>query len=70
MLDEKLAVIRSTRNNIHRYRRLLTTELTDLEQRFVERRLAEETARLDELTASTFPLTFNLPLGDRPATAG
>jgi hypothetical protein len=29
--------------NVRRYRKLLKTRLTDLERRFVERRLAEET---------------------------
>jgi len=43
-LDEKLARIRAHRNNIHRYRKLLETTLSDLERQYIERRLAEETA--------------------------
>lgn len=58
MLDENLARIRAHRNNIHRYRRLLKTKLSELERRFVERRLAEEQSALDGLTAATFPVSF------------
>ena len=46
------------RNNIHRYRRLLLTELPDLERGFIDRRMAEEKAALDALVAETFPVTF------------
>ena len=38
MLDEDLARIRAHRNNIHRYRRLLRTKLSELERQFIERR--------------------------------
>ena len=37
---EKLAILRTHRNNIHRYRRLQKTELSQLERQFIERRLA------------------------------
>lgn len=63
MLDEDLARIRAHRNNIHRYRRLLRTELSELERQFIERRLTEERAALDALTSQTFPLAFTLPRG-------
>jgi hypothetical protein len=33
--------LRTHRNNIARYRRLLQTKLTDLERQFIERRLSE-----------------------------
>ncbi|MHB0769396.1 hypothetical protein [Bradyrhizobium sp. 5.13L] len=56
MLDENLARIRAHRNNIHRYRRLLETRLSQLERHFIERRLAEEQSALDGLTAVTFPV--------------
>ncbi|WP_416203009.1 hypothetical protein [Bradyrhizobium yuanmingense] len=56
MLDENLARIRAHRNNIHRYRRLLKTRLSQLERQFIERRLAEEQSALDGLTAATFPV--------------
>jgi hypothetical protein len=61
-LDEKLARIRTSRNNIRRYRRLLDTPLTDLERDFVERRLTEEDGTLQKLHLQTFPLV----LGARP----
>jgi hypothetical protein len=40
--DEKLARLRAHDNNISRYRRLLKTNLSDLERQFLERRLSEE----------------------------
>ncbi|WP_371419350.1 hypothetical protein [Bradyrhizobium sp. CCBAU 051011] len=42
MMDEKLARLRTHRNNVARYRRLLQAKLTDLERQFIERRLSEE----------------------------
>jgi hypothetical protein len=42
MTDEKLARLRAHDNNISRYRRLLKTNLSDLERQFLERRLSEE----------------------------
>jgi hypothetical protein len=52
MIDEKWDDLRARRNNVHRYRRLLQTELTDLERRFVERRLNEEKSAMESLTSS------------------
>jgi hypothetical protein len=37
-IDEKLALLRAHRNNIHRYRRLLSTPLTELEREFLSKR--------------------------------
>ncbi len=37
------------RSNIAKYGRMLTTYLTELERRFIERRLAEEQAALQHL---------------------
>ena len=68
MFEENLARIRSHRNNIHRYRRLLRTKLSDLERNFIERRMADEQASLDALVAETFPLTFPVPK-DRPSAS-
>jgi len=59
MLDENLARIRAHRNNIHRYRRLLKTRLSELERQFIERRLSEERSSLESLTAATFPVAFS-----------
>jgi hypothetical protein len=61
MLDEDFARIRAHRNKIHRYRRLLKTKLSDLERRFIERRMAEEAASLEALTSQTFPIAFVPP---------
>jgi len=56
MIDEKLARLRTHRNNIGRYRRLLKTELTQFERQFIERRLSEERSAMEKLAASTLPL--------------
>jgi hypothetical protein len=61
MIDEKLALLRTHRNNIGRYHRLLKTELTQLERQFIERRLSEERSAMEKLAASTLPLTFQIP---------
>lgn len=63
MLDEDLTRIRAHRNNIHRYRRLLRTRLSELERQFIERHLAEERTALQALAAATFPVAFTLPKG-------
>jgi hypothetical protein len=61
MLEENLARLRAHRNNIHRYRRLLNTRLTDTEKAFITRRLDEELRALGEISGSTFPLSFTMP---------
>jgi len=58
MIDEKLAHLRTHRNNINRYHRLLTTRLTDVERQYLERRLCEEQAAMERLSATTFPLNL------------
>ena len=60
MFEQNLARIRTHRNNIHRYCRLLWTELSDLERDFIDRRMVDEQAALDALVAETFPVTFPL----------
>ena len=57
-IEDKLARLRTHRNNIHRYRRLLKTKLSDLERQFIERRLAEEQAAMDSIAAETFPFAL------------
>lgn len=42
MTEDTIAQIRMHRANIQRYRRLLSTKLTDQERNFVERRIVEE----------------------------
>jgi len=61
MIDEKLALLRTHRNNISRYRRLLTTNLTELEREYIERRLSDEQLALETLIGSTFPVAFKDP---------
>jgi hypothetical protein len=69
MLDENLARLRTHRNNISRYHRLLRTNLTGLERDFIEKRLAEEKAALNGLASSTFPFALNLPDSPAPQAA-
>ena len=74
MIDENIARLRTYRNNISRYRRLLKTSLTDLEREFIERRLMEERSAFEALASDTFPVAFNLPVhhvgpAAAPATA-
>jgi hypothetical protein len=61
IIDEKLAFLRTHRNNITRYRRLLKTKLTECERQFIERRLSEEQSEMEKLAASAFPITFQIP---------
>ena len=58
MIDEKLALLRTRRSNISRYRRLLKTNLTELEREYIKRRLSEEQLALETLIDSTFPVAF------------
>jgi hypothetical protein len=51
MIDGNWDHLRARRDNVHRYRRLLQTELTELERRYIERRLNEENSAMESLTA-------------------
>jgi len=62
MMEDKFALLRAHRNNIDRYRRLLRTQLTELERGFIQKRLSEEQAAMDELAALTFPVSFRDPM--------
>ena len=55
MIDENCDHLHVRRNNVRRYRRLLQTELTELERRYIERRLSEEKSAMESLTSSTAP---------------
>lgn len=70
MFEENLARIRTHRNDIHRYRRLLRTELSDLERDFIERRMADEQVALDALFAGTLPMAFSLAKDPPSASSG
>jgi hypothetical protein len=61
MIDEQLARLRTHRNNIARYRRLLKTKLSDVERQFVERRLSKEQSDFERLAESSFPISSNIP---------
>jgi hypothetical protein len=58
MTEENLARLRTHRNNIHRYRGLLRTQLTDLERGFIETRISEE---MEAAKRQIFPFAFRLP---------
>lgn len=49
MTDEKLARLRAHESNINRYNRLLKTNLSDIERRFLEQRLGEEMSAIENL---------------------
>jgi hypothetical protein len=49
--DEVTVRVLVHRQNIHRYRYLLATQLTDIERAFIERRIAEEEAEVSRLNA-------------------
>ena len=55
--DENLARLRAHRQNINRYRLLLQGSLSDLECEYVERRINEEEAALNDLASKTFLLS-------------
>ncbi|MCP1844122.1 hypothetical protein ACVIHI_002959 [Bradyrhizobium sp. USDA 4524] len=61
LFDHRLEQLRAHRNNIHRYRRLLQTQLSDLEREFIERRLSEETTAMQGLAADipSLPSSFD-----------
>lgn len=58
MLEENLAKMRTHRNNIHRYRRLMRTKLTDLERLYIEKRLQEEQCAFEALQDLVFPVSL------------
>ena len=69
MIDENIARLRTRRDNIGRYRRLLQTKLTDLERQFIERRLSEEQSDYERVSKATFPIIFKLPAPAEPAAS-
>jgi hypothetical protein len=67
MIDENLVRLRAHRTNVHRYRRLLATQLSDLERAYIDRHLSEEQSSMEALSRETFP--FSLPAARREAVA-
>jgi hypothetical protein len=61
-MDGKIAVIQAQLNNVCRYERLLHTRLTELEREYIEYRILEEQAALQnaaihlQLTEDQLPL--------------
>jgi hypothetical protein len=49
--------IRAHKDNLDRYCRMLTTQLSELERQFLHRRIAEERLELDRLRAEADPQT-------------
>ncbi|WP_426614381.1 hypothetical protein [Bradyrhizobium sp. McL0616] len=47
MTEERIVRLRTNRNNIDRYRRLLKTNLSEIERQYLERRLSEEQAAME-----------------------
>jgi hypothetical protein len=58
MTEENLARLRAHRNNIHRYRRLLRTHLTELERQYLENRLSAELEAANRVSYATFPFAL------------
>jgi hypothetical protein len=67
MIEEILARLRAHRSNVGRYKRLLKTQLSDLERAFIAKRLEEEQAEAEALVKTTFP--FGQPTLGQPADA-
>ena len=55
MSQEDPAVSFAHRENIERYKRILRTHLTEDERVFIQRRLAEEQAALEQLAGTAMP---------------
>ena len=58
MVDESFARLRTHRSNIQRYRQLLETSLTDLERKFIDKRLSDEQSAVETLSA-TMPTSLS-----------
>ena len=55
MNGQYIELLRAHRNNIRRYRRLLETPLTNLERRYIERRVQEERSSVERLVLAICP---------------
>ena len=67
MLDVNLERLRAHQKNIGRYRRLLATQLSDLERSYLQRRLSEEQTFVKALLQDALPDRFSARL---PRIAG
>ncbi|QIG94907.1 MULTISPECIES: hypothetical protein [unclassified Bradyrhizobium] len=68
MIDENFVLLRCHRNNIHRYRKLLATELSELERQYLERRISEEQTAIETLSMAIFPLELGAVNAPRRAS--
>lgn len=64
-LDQGVARLRTHRNNIDRYRRLLKTKLSEVERQYLEARLFEEQSALDTLRKSLPDVTHQVQRAQR-----
>jgi hypothetical protein len=69
MIDDNFARLRAHRNNIHRYRRLLSTQLSELERAYIVRRLAEEQSAVEALLETGFPVRSQTGMPSTDAAA-
>jgi hypothetical protein len=69
MIDENLARLRAHRNSVQRYRRLLGTQLSEVERAYILRRLQEEEAASAALLQTTFPISLPSARQSAAATA-
>src|SRR5689334_4578818 len=67
VICDKMDRLRTHRTHIDRYRRLLATRLSELERKYIERRLNDEEASLKTLLQQTFPDRLPLRLPDQPS---
>jgi hypothetical protein len=59
---EHFVQLRTHRNNIQRFRRLLETSLTDFERQFIEEGLAEDQVAIETLAAQVLPKIVKDPI--------
>jgi hypothetical protein len=65
MREENLARLRTHRNNMLRYRRLLATQLSDADRAYMTRRLEEEQAAAEVFLQNTFPASLPAAVNQR-----
>ena len=58
MFEENLALLRTRHKNVQRYRQLLESSLTDLERKFIDKRLSDEQSAVETLSA-TMPTSLS-----------
>src|SRR6202012_4996881 len=64
MTSDNIERLRSHQNNVRRYSRLLATQLTAIERRYIERRLSEEQRCVEALLREEFPDRLSARLSD------